>query len=255
MERKHNSMQDDLDQRPVTSFDEDDKDEKESELSSLIELSISDLVGSMSEEEARSYVAGLFEGGEIDTEHSLFAHVTPQLTPTMTVTDYRPDQAVREASLARKEQWRPKEGEISYHASNALEVYLGTPERPLELPQALKQIRQLNDSTVLTARILLGLWNTRRHNNRVSKNGSVAVLLEEVLQWQGIQKHSRVAHPGIDKRYTDGYRSEQKRRVIQDLALLASCNVRGTCRVIVKGKAASLEVDGPYIRYSIVSRK
>jgi len=47
MERKHNSMQDDLDQRPVTSFDEDDKDEKESELSSLIELSISDLVGSM----------------------------------------------------------------------------------------------------------------------------------------------------------------------------------------------------------------
>jgi len=81
------------------------------------------------------------------------------------------------------------------------------------------------------------------------------ILLEEILQWQGIQKHSRVAHPGATKRYTDGYRVEQKQRVIQDLALLASCNVRGTCRITVKGKAIPIEVDGPYLRYSVVSRK
>jgi hypothetical protein len=134
-------------------------------------------------------------------------------------------------------------------------VYLGSREQPLELGQALRRIRQLSESTVLTARILLGLWNMRRHNHRVSKNGSVAVLLDEILQWQGIQKHSRAAHPGTAKRYTDGYRTEHKQRVLQDLVLLASCNVRGACTISVKGKATTIEVDGPYLRYSVVSRK
>src|SRR5216684_2192845 len=46
----------------------------------------------------------------------------------------------------------------------ALEVYLGTREHPLELPQALKHIRLLSESTILTARIVLGLWNMRRNN-------------------------------------------------------------------------------------------
>jgi len=228
-------------------------DEEESDLSALLSGTLSDLVASMDQEQAEALLATLLEGGEIDS--SLFAHVTPQVTPTMAVTDYRPDQAVREASLAKKDQWRPGVGEISYRASNALEVYLGTAERPLDLPQAMRHIRQLSESTVLTARILLGLWNTRRNNHRVSRNGSVAVLLDEILQWQGVQKHSRDVHPGSSKRYTDGYRTEHKQRVIRDLALLASCNVRGTSRVLVKGKTVTLEVDGPYLRYSVVSKK
>ncbi len=255
-------MQNDFNQLPLIVGGEDDQhssaineEDEESELSSLLGFTISDMVTSMNEEEAAVYINTLFENGEIENVHELFAHVAPEVTNTMTVTSYRPDQAVREASLAKKENWRPREGEIAYLASNTLEVYLGTPEHPLELSQALRQIRQLSESTVLTSRILLGLWNARRYNNRASKNGSVAVLLEEILQWQGIQKHSRIAHPGAKKRYTDGYRIEQKQRVIQDLALLASCNVRGTCSITVKGKTMSIEVDGSYLRYSIVSRK
>ncbi len=243
-------MNEDIEQHPLLSPHEEDSD-----LSSLLGLTISDVIESMNQEEATAYITSLFEGAEIDTDSSLFAHVTPQITPTMSVPDYRPDQAVREASLAKKEHWQPAEGAISYHASNTLEIYLGTPQNPLELPQALKQIRQLSESTVLTARIILGLWNTRRHNARATQNGSVAILLEEILQWQGIQKHSRVAHPGTTKRYTDGYRTEQKQRVLQDLALFASCNVRGTCNIVVSGKTMAIEVDGPYLRYSVVSRK
>lgn len=228
----------------------------DSDLSMLVDQALSDAMEGMSEEEATAYIASLFEEGEVDSEHSLFTCVTPEVTSSMAVTSYRPDQAVREASLAQKDQWKPGlDGELFYLASNTLEVYLGTRERPLELSQALKQIRRLSESTVLTGRILLGLWNIRRYNHRVSKNGSVAVLLEEILQWQGIQKHSRVAHPGTTKRYTDGYRTEQKQRVIQDLMLLTSCNVRGTCTIMVKGKSAAIEVDGPYMRYSVVSRK
>ncbi len=230
--------------------------EQDSDLSMLLDQTLSEAMEGMSEEEATAYIASFFDQGEFESEHSLFAYVTPEVTSSMTVTSYRPDQAMREASLAQKDQWKAGlDGELFYLASNALEIYLGTREHPLELPQALKQIRRLSESTVLTGRILLGLWNIRRYNHRVSKNGSVAVLLEEILQWQGIQKHSRVAHPGTTKRYTDGYRTEQKQRVIQDLVLLASCNVRGTSTITVKGKSAAIEVDGPYMRYSVVSRK
>lgn len=229
--------------------------ENDSELSTLLDQTFADITDFMTEEEATEYIARIMDGVEIESENTLFENVTPYIHENIKVTNYRPDQAVREASLAQKNMWKPGDGEISYLASNTLEVYLGTPERPLEIPQALKQIRQLSESTVLTARIVLGLWNIRRHNDRVSKNGSVAILLEEILQWQGVQKHSRVAHPGTTKRYTDGYRTEQKQRVLQDLALLASCNVRGNCTITVKGKSVSIQVDGPYMRYSVVSRK
>jgi len=229
-------------------------DEEENEVSSLFDGAFTDITGYMTEEEATEYIASILETGEIEHEASLFDRVTPYVMDRLKVTNYRPDQAVREASLAQKHMWRPGDGEISYLASNTLEVYLGTPERPLEIPQALKQIRQLSESTVLTARIVLGLWNIRRHNERVSKNGSVAVLLEEILQWQGIQKHSRVAHPGTNKRYTDGYRTEQKRRVLQDMTLLAACNVRGNCTISIRGKSVPIQVDGPYMRYSTVSK-
>jgi hypothetical protein len=231
--------------------------EGESDISNLLDYTLGELTDYMTEEEATEYLASILRdgGGEIENENMLFENVIPVLSENLKTTNYRPDQAVREASLAQKNMWRPGDGEISYLASNTLEVYLGTLERPLEIPQALKQIRQLSESTVLTARIVLGLWNIRRHNDRVSKNGSVAVLLEEILQWQGVQKHTRIAHPGTNKRYTDGYRTEQKQRVLQDLALLASCNVRGNCTILVKGKSVAIQVDGPYMRYSVVSRK
>lgn len=230
--------------------------EGKNELSTLFDQALLDVMETMSEEEATDYIASLFEEGEVDTEHSLLSCITPEMSDSMAVTSYRPDQAVREASLAHKDQWKPgSDGELFYLASNALEVYLGTQDRPLELAQALQRIRQLSESTVLTGRILLGLWNIRRDNHRVSRNGSVAVLLDEILQWQGIQKHSRQARAGSAKRYTDGYRTEQKQRVIQDLMLLASCNVRGICTITVQGKSTAIEVDGPYMRYSVVSRK
>jgi hypothetical protein len=229
--------------------------ESNNEISTLLDQTFADITDYMTAEEATEYIAHILDGVEIESENTLFENVTPYIPENIKVTNYRPDQAVREASLAQKNMWKPGDGEISYLASNTLEVYLGTPERPLELPQALKQIRQLSESTVLAARIILGLWNIRRYNHQVAKNGSVAILLEEILQWQGVKKHSRVAHAGTTKRYTDGYRTEQKQRVLQDLALLASCNVRGNCTITVKGKSVSIQVDGPYMRYSVVSRK
>ena len=212
----------------------------------------------MSDEEATIYLADTLDEeriAELQNER-LFEHIeqfTAEAGKQLVVTSYHPDRAVREASLAKKEEWRPTEnGEITYVASNEFEVYLGTQERPLDLPQAFKQIRQLSESTVLTARIVLGLWNSRRYNKQMTREGSVAILLDEILQWQGIQKHSR--SQGVNKRYTDGYRTEQRRRVMLDLALLAACQVRGTCKMIIRGKSTTIQVNGPYLRYDTVSR-
>jgi len=196
------------------------------------------------------------QGSEVDTTGDiLFAHVKPHITTMMLATNYQPDQAIREASFTRKDFWQLKNGEISYLASNTLEVYLKVSDHLLKPSQALRQIHQINESTVLTARILLGLWSVRRHNSTVSKDGRVAMLLEEILQWQGIQKHSRTARTGATKRYTDGYRAEQKRRVIRDIALLASCTIRGTCSIVAGGKTTSTRIDDPYLHYSTISRK
>lgn len=233
-------------------------EEGNSEVSALLYQAFSDATKDMERDEAAHYLATVFEDRTLETER-IFERISTEKSSQLPVTNYHPDRAMREASLAHKEDWKSNgEGEFSYIASNTLEVYLGTKGQPLDIRDALKEIRKLSESTVLTGRILLGLWNVRRYNNQqVSKDGSVAILLDEILQWQGIQKHSRVAHPGTGttKRYTDGYRTEQKQRVLQDLALLASCHVRGTCTMIIRGKATPIEVDGPYIRYDTVSRK
>ncbi len=229
--------------------------EEDTEVSELFSQALAQATEGMESEQADRYLAALFEDEAVETEH-LFERITMEQCSQLPVPSYHPDRAVREASLARKDHWKSKEGgELSYVASNELEVYLGLQGQPLDISQALKEIRKLSDSTVLTARILLGLWNIRRHNKQVSKDGSVAILLDEILQWQGIQKHSRLAHPGTTKRYTDGYRIEQRQRVLQDMALLASCHVRGSCSITIRGKATQIEVDGPYMRYDIVSRK
>ena len=230
--------------------EEDTSEEEKSEVAQLFHHALTE---HMSEEEASAYLVGFNEPQweEIPREQ-LFAHIPQEkMGKDLMVTSYHPDRAVREASLAKKDQWRPtSDGEVTYMASNAFEVYFGA---PLEITEAFSKIRTLSESTVLTARIVLGLWNSRRYNKQISQEGSVAILLDEILQWQGIQKHSRQV--GAEKRYTDGYRPEHRRRVQQDLALLAACQVRGTTKIVLRGKATPIQVDGPYLRYDTVSRR
>src|SRR5712692_9428441 len=94
---------------------------------------------------------------------------------SLIVTSYQEDRAIREATLARETQWMEEPGSkaLHYTASNKLQVFLGNPDDPLEIPEALSRIRQLGESTALTARIILGLWSIRRHDLQLSKNGNV----------------------------------------------------------------------------------
>jgi hypothetical protein len=197
------------------------------------------------------------EDGVEEREHTeLLASLMPALTPRVGAIAYPPDRAVREASLASDTSWREQEaGLMSFLASNALEVVLGTIEHPPDVTAARQQILKLGEGTVLTARLLLGLWHVRRAQGLVAKNGSVPILISEVLHLRGIEKHSRAPYQGSTAKYTDGYRAEHKRGVLEEVALLAAFHVQGTFMLPHAGKIEVFEVKGPYLRHSIVTRK
>jgi len=183
----------------------------------------------------------------IHTERSLPTHLA--------TTNYHVDRSIREASLAHRDQWQEEEEMLVFTSSNKLKVYLGTRRAPLDVDEALLRIRELSESTALTARIVLGIWNIRRANNQLAKNGSVAMRLEEVLEWRGIKKHSHTVFPGSEKRYTDGYEPRYKQMVLKDLDLLASCYVRGRVNGTFKGRPVKINIDSSYLNYSLVSQE
>lgn len=236
------------------------EEENTSEIAQLFTSVLTETTRNMDEAQATAYVTGILDGGEIEAERLFERLASDQAEETQSflITSYHPDSAVREASLAPKHQWKTAlDGEMVYLATNELEVYLGSEGKPLEIGEALSTIRKLNESTVLTARIALGIWNSRRANKQLARNGSVPVLLEEILLWQGHEKRHRLAHPQTDatKRYSDGFRTQQKQRVVQDVAALGACYVRGSCMIEVAGKKTIIEVNGPYLHHSLVFRR
>ena len=189
----------------------------------------------------------------------MLARLPKEVTAShLSSTNYHVDRSIREASLADCDQWREEEETLVFTSSNKLKVYLGTPKDPLEMSDALRRIRELGETTALSARIVLGIWNIRRANNQLAKNGSVAMRLEEVLEWRGIKKHSYLAYPhakNSEKRYTDGYEIKYKEQVLKDLDLLATCCIRGRVSSTFKGKKTNISINGPYLRYAIVTHE
>jgi len=174
----------------------------------------------------------------------------------LTVPNYHVDRTLREATLASVDHWQDEAEVLVFTSSDRLKVHLGTPRSSLEMAEALSRIRQLSASTLLTARIVLGLWNIRRSNHQLARDGSIAMRLEEVLEWRGLKKRSYLAAPGLsEKRYTGGYKAEYKEQVLQDLDLLASCCVRGQVTCSFKGKKVQVNISGPYLQYSLVTIK
>jgi hypothetical protein len=176
----------------------------------------------------------------------------------LTTTNYQVDRSVREAILATPEQWREEYGAFFFTSSDRLGIHLGTPRHPLETSAALNRVRELSDSTLLTARIVLGLWNSRRTNPQFTLGSRVAIRLEEVLEWRGIKKHTYLPRPdiaGCTKRNSDGYEAKHKNRVLKDLDLLASCCIYGIISCTFKGKKVDVRIESPYLTYSIVTHK
>jgi hypothetical protein len=76
-----------------------------------------------------------------------------------------------------------------------------------------------------------------------------------VLALRGVKKQSVVAYPGTDVRYSNGYRTEDKQAILNDLGLLELCYVRGKCTVCINGRWQTFFVDSEYLHSSVVYRQ
>jgi hypothetical protein len=172
-------------------------------------------------------------------------------------TNYQEDTAIREAILANTVQWDvdPQTGQRQYQASNKLSVYVPSTDTSSLFTGSKKKSIPQPDRTLLTARLLLGLWVSRHNDPHLSVNGNVFIHPDEILAWRDIQKHQRVAYPGSQKRFSDGYPWKQKQQVHQDLALLSSYHLRGQQSIRIQGKVHSFPLDAPYISLTPIEKQ
>jgi hypothetical protein len=173
----------------------------------------------------------------------------------LVVSSLEEDRAFRESCLHK--DWLIEQPVPYYIASNAIHVYLEHPKPNLPplISDTRSQIGALGESTVLTARIALGLWNARRHDPEiVGEDGSVPIGLHEILEWRGIKKHSRSITPGSSIRTTDGYESKYKEAVYRDFCYLQNCYLMGKYSLMINGTSQTFTVEGPYMRVSVVRK-
>jgi hypothetical protein len=169
---------------------------------------------------------------------------------SLMIPNYQEDRAVREAILARSTQWKNvlDAQTLRYVASNQLQVYSGNPVQSKTGHQTGDMLAEQSERTVLTARIVLGLWNSRRYDPRFSQNRSVAIRADEILAWRGVQKHQRTAYAGSNKRFSDGYQEKHKQQVAQDMRILQQYYLHGQHTLVIQGKKTRLPVDSPYLQ-------
>ena len=178
-------------------------------------------------------------------------------TSSLMLTNYAEDMAIREAILAKATQWLLHEqtAQPYYRASNAFSIFLDAANPLPSLSRDQEKDVPLPEGTLLTARILMGLWVSRRNDPQLSFNGRAMIHPDEILSWRGIQKHRRLAYYGSKKQFSDGYPSKQKQQVQQELALLSRYQLRGQHIVCCQGKMLSVNIDAPYLSFMPVEKQ
>ncbi len=193
----------------------------------------------------RSPAAEERDGEALAAEHALAIQIPahqPRLLLPGSIHDE--DRAFREASLAKASAWERDEQspeDPHFTSSRQIQVYVSHPSHPLGVATAMARIEALGISTVLTARILWGLWNLRERDPRFSYDGWAAVDVEEILRVRGVQMHkhkipaprheggevraseTQEAHAVVSDQYYD-------RRLLdlvsKDLVLIQGCHIR-----------------------------
>lgn len=195
----------------------------------------------------------LDEGSVIKIQEAQAVATTlPGLGQILIVPSHAEDRAIREATLAHQTAWReePKLGLPYYLASNQMRVYFGDPRFPLEPEEAQAALARLRESTILTARYILGRWNIAREQGQLAQEGSVPIRIEEILEWRGLQKHSRAIAPGSAVRRIEDYEIKYHKQAYEDLLLLSQFWLHGTHHVQIKGQRfpVPITIDSYYLR-------
>ncbi len=159
------------------------------------------------------------------------------------------EQVIRKATLARKNAWRdePKLGAPYYAAPSGLRVYFGDPKFPLKPEAAKEALEKLRESTILTARYILGRWNIAREQGQLVEEGSVPIRVEDLLEYRGIKPHSRAIGTGEARKIED-YEPKYFRDAQGDFRLLGHFWLKGPRPILVEGTWKPMGVDSYYLR-------
>ena len=148
--------------------------------------------------------------------------------------------------LAGVENWVTTANPPYYLSTEKIIVYLEKPTHAIDRETAEKRIRSFGETTIMTARIALGIWFLERQNPAlVQSNGTVAIRPEDILAWRGIAKHSRAVYPGSEARVTDGYERKYYTQVHQDFLYLQDC-------YMYSEQGFPLDFDGPYAHVTVI---
>ena len=179
-----------------------------------------------------------------DPEVALLQRIVNDNAPTLDSPNHSEDRAFRESVFSDKD-WPAEERLYRFDASNDFAVYFGDPDHPLPLAEAKTQLMTIRDSTLVTLRIALGIWNLRKHNpSLISPTGRIPITYDEILAWQGRRKHSYVSG---GKRITDGYRPEDREEVRDDLKLASMIYLKGDRTIYINGRQQKSHFEGRYI--------
>lgn len=146
----------------------------------------------------------------------------------LTTTNYQEDRAIREAILADAMRWEEvlQPPHLRYLASNRLQIYLGNSEQSQSLNSTKDILVQQNERTVLTARILLGLWNSRRNDLSLSYNGSVVVRASPGVAFRNTSVSHILARRSASVMAINGSTSNRLRGIL-------NCSSSTTCTGII----------------------
>jgi len=189
---------------------------------------------------------------EDSVSKAVVAATLPGLGQILLVTNYPEEGAIRQATLARPDAWNkePTRKVPYYLASNKVVVSLGDPTQPLLLEDAQEALESLQESTVLTARYIMGQWHMAREQNALAEDGSVLIRPEEILEWRDIVPHSREIYPGSQVRQIDGYEQKYLDQIHKDIKLLELFYLQAQHRLLDRLAQTQrlLNIDGPYLR-------
>lgn len=188
-----------------------------------------------------------------DAELAVLSRIIPDSSATnLSVSNYQEDEAVRHAmfNAPKAKTWPTTDNGAPRYRHRRLNVTCATgDDAPMTRQQAIEYLLTMRESTVLTTRIVLGLWNQRRYQHDLCVNGDVGIRIDDILTWRGFKKSARGEH-------SNGWHMDAVNAVRDDLQKAASIHLEGQHPIYKRGKLKGwYVVNSQYIRASYVYRK
>ena len=164
-----------------------------------------------------------------------------QANDVLLVPNYREDQAVRKAVLQPRTTWDVADDVSSAQPTKNMSVSLYDRDRYIPVEEAQDTLRRMRESTVVTSRIALAIWNDFRHHGLVRTMEMAYIPIEKILELRGFVR-------GAD----GSYKADDVESVLADFEIASRLRVKGVHYVARDNKFDTpYEVESQYINYAV----